>query len=126
MINIYLYTRNIDIFESESETIKNFFSKYNIECNINFTSDYKEITSEIRKIDIVFVYEDVWENAYTIIESQTEESDNSNKEVYIIKSDFPIDVEKLEKNKNKLIPNDKVICLKSKNEILRIKSKRIL
>ncbi|MEG2507103.1 MAG: LytTR family DNA-binding domain-containing protein [Longicatena sp.] len=125
-MNIYVYTTDQSILKNEFKTINDFFEKYNVKCNIKFTSDYKVISKEILKIDIVFVYEDVWENVYNIIESQTEESQRYSKEVYMIKSTFPLKTEKLEKNKNKLLPKDKIISLKANNEIIKINSTKIL
>lgn len=126
MLHVYIYTKKSKIFASESQTIRSFFVKYNTKCNIKCTSNYETIINEILDIDIIFVYDDVWDTIYNIIELQPEELDRSNKEFYIIKSSFPIKIEKLEKNKNKLIPKDKIICLKAKNEIIRIPSKKII
>lgn len=125
VVNICLYTENKNQMESESEIIKSFFTKYKTKCSIRYTLDYRDIIDNIRKIDIIFIYEDVWENAYKIIESLSDDTDH-NREVYIVRSQYPTDIEKLESNKNKLLPKDKVIHLKAKNEIIRISSKRIL
>lgn len=126
MLNIYIYTNNKIIYKNEYKTINDFFIKYNTKCKIEFTSEYAELARNILDIDIIFIYDDVWEDAYRIIELQAKEIDKSNKEIYLIKTTSPLNTEKLEKNKNKLLPQDTVISLNTKSGKIKMKSKDII
>lgn len=126
MRNIYIYSDNTEIEKNEKQTIRQFFEKYKVKYKITFTMNYKDIIQNILEIDIIFIYDDVWDDAYKILESQANKNEENSKEVYIVKSEFPIDVQKLEINKQKLLPKDNIIVLKTKNEIIRIQSKHIL
>lgn len=126
MINIYIYSNQPKIEKMEKKTIIQFFEKYKVKAKIVFTTDYNVILDNLLEIDIIFFYDDVWSDMYKIIELLTEKKEENGKEVYIVKTRFPINAQKLESNKQKLLPKDTIIILKTKKGVIRIRSKRIL
>lgn len=126
MRNIYLYTKKNDGISKDIATIKDFFDRYKVTYSIHQINDYEEFPENLNHVDIIFIYDDVWQDVSKLIESQSNSNDYE-EELYIIKCDNPLSFGKLELNKNKLLPKkDQIITLKAKNEIIRIYSHKIL
>lgn len=126
MRNIYLYTKANHGISNDIAIIKDFFDKYKVRYCIHQINDYEDFPEKLNHVDIIFLYDDVWQDVSKLIESQSN-SDDYEEELYIIKCNNPLSIEKLELNKNKLLPKkEQVITLKAKNEIIRVYSQKIL